>query len=471
MDPYDPAIAKLVLDQANSYFAQAKQLSNGNAKANFGLAITTAATTAQSLIDKYQAIFNEEDASSQAESLKNIANSLTVWNIGDTISGDGSQLDSFVTSLSSPDGPILGAAASDDSQLVLDMKADLINIVLPMFNTIIGYINLAEQDASFSTFSFDIGAVGSEDYKIIDAGDIYLFHSGLLLAKSYLAIPAAYNVDAGSYNFHLDTDERDADHDRILTPTELLPASPCLTLQDASKITGMVADIKTACDKAILGINATLAETKDNYDLIPWHTADSGITQAKLLSYKSTAQNLKNACDGPTVVTFISHTDGATGSVKLNLKAWATTPPEDLKVFFPRLYPEKEEYYPGDGIGKINWGTRSTSFADPTFGGLLPDYTAANLDMSEFFTQWSQLIGVYTQPADTTMFAPVNTNIRSSFTGNSYAHGTYAVRLERETSPGVWSVVPMTFVSGGEFPPPVGGGPDGVDVTYKPNAA
>jgi len=258
------------------------------------------------------------------------------------------------------------------------------------------YLCIVEQDP---TFTFALGT-GSQDYVVVDRGDVYLFDSVLLVAKASLAIPVSYSLDYGSYDFTKGLLDHDTNGDKVLVQSEYIPASPFLTLLDAAPMNAIKTDLISACDKAMLGIDATLAETSDDYDLIPWHTAGSGLSQDDLNSAKVAVQQVKDALSKTVVLPMVwsvyeifdyswywneipggeqwvdpwAEKQVQYALVKMNLLAWSDNPPADLKAFAPKLQIIEQDI--DNGMYHTTWKELRPvlgSYADPTFGGLFPE--------------------------------------------------------------------------------------------------
>lgn len=198
----------------------------------------------------------------------------------------------------------------------------------------------------------------------------------------------------------------DKNGDGKLSPDEYLPASPYLTLRDATYLqTGQQALLAVA-DRAQKGVDGVLARPADGTFLIQ----NSTDNQAALNELKTKVLPLlKQAATGPVTFNVPSYeavplngtvtnsaglppappvANTANRSAKrrsddvwdqpvqvkmvpvtINLAAWISTPPADLKVFAPT--------YPLDPEGWILYD--KAVYPDTTFGGLFPNGLPQNL--------------------------------------------------------------------------------------------
>jgi hypothetical protein len=192
----------------------------------------------------------------------------------------------------------------------------------------------------------------------------------------------------------------DKNKDNKLIPTEYLPASPYLTLRDASLLATAKQAIQAVSAKETLGIAGVLNRPTDAVFLVPnteqvraaltevrdhvlplLKDAISGPVEIELPLY-TPLNNAVQSADPPPVPpgtnaggVFSIQPPPAPGSagppappvfttekVTVNIAAWFETPPPDLKVFAPTFTL---------GAGGIPDLTKTT-YPDPTFGGLYP---------------------------------------------------------------------------------------------------
>ena len=354
MDPYDEVAGKAKLQAAFDKFTLAKSICNSS-QANFGLAISRAALVTQEMVDKYKPVF-ERSVRSDSGSM---VTSSSFWEMPGAIGGGHDPFSSFMSGFASTVRLLQGDTRSPSLQNIFDMQTDLRNVVLPMFAEVTGYLAIVEGDAAFT---FGLGATTSPDYVLVDLGDVYLFDGLLRVEKASLALPASYNADYGTFDMNIDTEDRDANSDGLVVVSEYLPPDPFLELSDAAPMQAMKSDLQTACAKAILGIDATLAETSDQFDLIPWHTPGKDVDFDDLNSMKVLVQQIQQALVGPQAVPMIGF-EGDLGLVRMYISAWSDNPPADLKAFAPTFH------FVDVGLLRVKPG----SYPDPTFGGLFPD--------------------------------------------------------------------------------------------------
>ncbi|MCX6346038.1 MAG: hypothetical protein NT018_13360 [Armatimonadetes bacterium] len=431
MEPYDAAAAAALLTAAKSYFLKAKNLETNNAQANFGLAITDAAVTAQGLIDKYQAQF--ADTSSASASLKYAVGAMQIMNLQNMADPGKEPLGGLVTAYK--DSAVNLFSGPSAAQLIA-MQADIRDVVRPMLSRVGGYLDIVETSGG-SSFTFPIGPSTWDGYTIVDRGDVYLFHGGLLAARWALAMPSSYSANSGTFNFDTSPMVLDVNHNGFLTPSEWMPPSPFLTLTSSATMTGAKIDMTTAADKIIAGINATLAETSDNHDLIPWHTPGEGPTLAELNQIKSFANSLKLSMNAATVISWTD--DDGPQSLRVYLGAWNTNPPADLKTLIPT-----QEIVRWRNEWGYDYGTMDAEngYPDITFGGMFPD----GAPFIEYGTKDTvetgfsgTLVGITTNPADLAAnVSPEVTqtgNLWISFSG--YPPAVVSMQLQRYYA-GAW---------------------------------
>lgn len=198
----------------------------------------------------------------------------------------------------------------------------------------------------------------------------------------------------------------DKNADGKLTPDEYLPASPFLTLRDASYFQTAQAAMLNIVDRETRGIAGVLARPATGSFLLP----NSADVKAALISVRDNVLPLiQQAAVGPITLTVpryevipllatgggstvhpvISnnlYTQGVvatssptiapnpdwvvpTENITLNVAAWFAHPPADLKVFAPT--------YTLDSIGYPNY--KLTTYPDATFGGLFPNGLPSDL--------------------------------------------------------------------------------------------
>ena len=440
MEPFNPTIAKTLLTEAKSYFLQAKgqTLTNAeNAQANFGLAITDAALTAQDMVDKYKDSFTEEGAGPMG--LKSAVATLQFMNLPNMVKGT-EPLKGFVDSYTKAATSLNYTTMSEESQMILDIQTDIKNVIRPMLERVGGYLQIVETYGG-SSFSFPMGTTSWDGYTLVDIGDVNLFHGALLATRWALAIPASYNLNMGSYNVDVSPYDRDINHNGLLTPSEYVPASPCLTLTSSATMTGAKLDMTTACDKIIAGINATLAETSDNYDLIKWHTPNEGPTQAELLEIKSYVTQLKTSMNSAVTITIDEEDEPV--SFRIFAGAWNTNPPADLKAMFPT---QELVRWRNNWEGEYDYGMidAENGFPDDTFGGIFPDGMPLHTEsrtVTVYTGGTGTLTGMYTEPENnaTNVWTGIY-NLTVNFPNNPPA--VFSVNLQRYFA-GEWRNVPL----------------------------
>ncbi|MCX8053514.1 MAG: Ig-like domain-containing protein [Armatimonadetes bacterium] len=446
MDPYNAGTAKALIQQAKDLFAQAKAIETSDPRANFGLAITNAALTVQNLIDKYHPILSTQGGPSV---LSNAVNSLAFLNLPNVLNSTSNTLNSYVTSYMKPAQAFVLHSNGAHPQLVLDMQNDLKSIVLPMLRTVSSYLDVAEQAGS--SFEFIVGSSPSSCiYYVLDIGDVRLLHGALLLARWALAIPASYNPYIDNFEGNLTLEDRDLDHNGILTRNELLPPSPCGTLVSPSIMTAAKSDLIKGAEKLHAGLMDTLAETSDNYELIPWHTPGSGTTRDDLVRILDFAQQLRLAATAPTPVQG-ENEDGEPFSMIVYLGAWNDNPPPDLTFFVPsfRKTERPAPNYEYLGIGTTEWLAQPKDLPDITLGGLFPNgWPQAPEDEFSDIGWEPTVCGVTTTPANLATGVSRATNVtvtwNNSHNGWQTSGYVFTAVLDREIGPYAWQPVAVS---------------------------
>ena len=263
-----------------------------------------------------------------------------------------------------------------------------------------------ESDASF-TYQLTLN---SGKTVTIGIPEVQLFHAYIDTLRVQLAFSLAYiRSVSGSSNVPLPAIGKppvDLNGDGKLEPNEYLPPSPYLTLRSATYFTTAQQALAGTTAEETNGIAGVLARPSDGSGgyLIPNSTQ---VNQLLSMVQKTIIPTLQQLSTGPTVLQMpiigygplfaaaqtqlptMATTSGldigqipylAGGgstdapvitlpadpvmkSVTINLTAWFSNPPPDLKVFAP-TYPINSNGHPilSQGV-----------YPDPTFGGLFPD--------------------------------------------------------------------------------------------------
>jgi hypothetical protein len=435
MEPYDAATATTLLNQAYDCFSQARTALPGDPEANFGLALADAAKTAQALINKYATSFQSVGENKSMASLKSAVDAMSFWNLSSSVKNTpGPMILNYAKAASQ-----IRAGTAEQSALVVGMQTDVKNTIMPMLARVAGYLDTVETSGGAS-FTFPLGTPDWESYTIADIGDVYLFHGALLLARWALAIPASYNVSFGTFDFDASPLTRDVNHDWLLSPGEYLPPSPFATLTSAATMTASKADMSTACAKIIAGINATLAETSDNHDLLAWHTAGSGVEWADLNLVRDYATKLQSSCNAATTINFPDD-EGNLVPVSTFIGAWAANPPSDLKVMMPTMEINRYRWSPTVAY-EYDVDPLDGGVPDTTFGGLFPQGLPSDLInesrriLVETGYSGGSLSGLTTSPTNGQQNVQMD-NLSLQVTFPSYPPARFSVLLQRQIA-GVW---------------------------------
>jgi len=444
MDPFQPDLAANLMQQARNLFQQALTLRPNSPDANFGVAITTAAQTAQSLIEKYQSVFNT-DAPAIVSSLQSVSNNLWLLDLNRALQSENNLLSTYIQNYIAVTPTSPKPLSERDRLLILDMQNDIRNVVIPMLASVAARLEIVGRDPSFT---FEIAPTDPNDRRVIDIGDIYLFHGVIMLAKALLAVPASYNIDPGTWPLiDVELYDLDTNHDGYLTRSELLPPPPFMTLMDPTLMYAQRGDCITACEKLLAGIDATLREPYDDAELIPTRDLDGSRYIGTLMAMRQFVENIKRSLNQPTLLNI--PLDDIVYPMNVYLGAWSDNPPPDLTYFLPRYRFVAD----GDGEPYMMWSVLDLrpvdgSYQDTTFGGLFPEGLPEHLIYGKRFAEvdpdW--LVNVTTNPANGAINVP---KTLTQFSVTWPGVGIYPIyaQLYRSTGTYTWTGVPITQVS------------------------
>jgi len=179
----------------------------------------------------------------------------------------------------------------------------------------------------------------------------------------------AYSLEFGDFDPTLDMiayDDPRGNANDIVERSEYLPADPGLTLLagGAAAMADAGDEAVAACDKLLAGIQATLVETYDYLDVVPWHSYWwSDVGGPELMAARSAVYTVRDMLTGTERYAF--DYGASSYSVQVALGAWFNNPPADLKYFAPQFVVVGD---PGFEYCELQPG----SFRDLTFGGLFP---------------------------------------------------------------------------------------------------
>lgn len=443
MEPFDENAAATLMQQAKSSFQQALTLRPNSPEANFGVALTTAALTAQNLISKYKSVLSAGDPAI-VSSLRNVSNNLWLLDLNRTVQPENNLFSTGIRNYLAMTPTIPTPLSERDRLLMLEMQNDIRTVVIPTLANVAARLDIVEQDPYFT---FEIAPGDPADRKLIDIGDIYIFHGMIMLAKALLAIPASYSIDPGTWPvIDVELYDMDANHDGYLTRSEWLPPSPFMTLMDPTLMYAQRGDVLIACEKALAGIDATLRETYDDAELIPMHGVDSMYYRGALAVMRQMVEDIKRSLNQPTVMQI--PWDGSVYPLSVYLGAWSDNPPPDLTYFMPRY----QFVANGDGVPDMIWSNLSMrpvegSYPDTTFGGLFPEGLPNDVlygEGMEVDPDW--LVNVTTDPAD---HATGVSKTRTQFSVTWLGLGLYPIYVElyRATGTYTWTAVSITPAS------------------------
>lgn len=185
----------------------------------------------------------------------------------------------------------------------------------------------------------------------------------------------AYNVSDPGYNLQeglYTVDPTDmGTNGATIGPSVYMPASPFLTLKSggAANMHTAQTELNTACTDGVDAINEVEARSNNNLYLLDPGTF---VTQNELNNVKDQITTYQAYLNGNATIKVLDG-DGNDVSTTIDLNAWFTTPPQDLKAFYP-TYHVVTTVDAGSSTGYDTTLTLSGSdFPDLTFGGLFPD--------------------------------------------------------------------------------------------------
>lgn len=240
------------------------------------------------------------------------------------------------------------------------VRAYVVTDVLPALAQIIEHIDLALAAPDIDvTLEVMINGV-TTDYQL-DQGDAYLLKGALLVSDAVIEAATAYSLEFGLWNWEqLPTD---ADSSGDFTPDEYLPPSPFLALARANAFANAMAAMLQAADAVIAGADTSL-HPGGATDLVNWE--ENPDVAAGLNEAADIAEEVKTAFASSAYPLTVDTT-----VVNVNLSAWATAPPPDLKALFPTAEVDQ-------GAGTLT----IASWPDLTFAGLFPDGVPPDLVQS-----------------------------------------------------------------------------------------
>lgn len=218
-------------------------------------------------------------------------------------------------------------------------QSDIVTTVLPALQSILAHLDVAVADTSH--LPFVITDNSGATVATIDVGDIPLLKGVVALVAGALELGVAYHVDPGSFNLESISDSNE---NGLLEPSEYCASAPFFQrykqnawAQMPADLQAAVAAIKAAGQAGLHGGSATDPISPNNAEI--W----AGVTEA--VGY---AAQVEPATAGPVTV------DG----LVVNLTAWASGPPDDLRNVLPTIAVDSDE---------------EATLPGPTVGGLFPN--------------------------------------------------------------------------------------------------
>jgi photosystem II stability/assembly factor-like uncharacterized protein/tetratricopeptide (TPR) repeat protein len=219
-------------------------------------------------------------------------------------------------------------------------------------------------DVFRDAFGYDIDGDGINDLDppgdriCLDQGDMFLLDAVLSVV---LGVGEALN--AYDFNAHGYAETGDANEDGYADPDEYLPPPPyyTLTADGPQHLDQAYQHVQTAVAKARTGLDITLAETQDVYEILPVNSDPDLRTFVHSLRQSTTYTDVtdaKAALAGPYNMDFAKgpfYLQGVQATIDLSR---FFTQPRDLRDMLPRVNLESLQFEP---------------MPDPTFGGIFPD--------------------------------------------------------------------------------------------------
>jgi len=226
------------------------------------------------------------------------------------------------------------------------------------------------------------GDIGADPLEL-DLTEVEAILAASNVFGAFADLITAFNVDVGTY-------------DSLGLLAALQQDSPFLGLADGGA--ARMADVRTrmlaAADRIDAAIDALEAETDSQDDdiiVIEGEGTHGGPSEADLAEVRDRVDEVRNALNGPYVVNVDFDGDGIETAVTIDLHAFLTDPPANLKSLLPP--------YTARVVGESEWGGASDVereglcpvivwdaatfenwiFPDPTMGGLFPGMTDARL--------------------------------------------------------------------------------------------
>jgi hypothetical protein len=254
----------------------------------------------------------------------------------------------------------------DDPALTTeDVQIAIRNFALPLLADAIARLDAVADNAADPSAPLIEATIDDEDLALY-ASDFRLLAAALRAIQASLLQLAAYQLNAGSYDWTVEWEDRDGNGDGILSVAEYAPADPFLWRHPCTDMQDAGAALRQAVDDAIWAIeNRADGSWLDDMFERSATGAQDALDQLNdlgtLLSGQVTVQvEYNNSGPGAPLTT---------ASVLLNLATVWDDPVDDIKDLLPPL--ELVEVPAGSGSYQAELGSMD-DLPDPTLNGLFP---------------------------------------------------------------------------------------------------
>lgn len=194
----------------------------------------------------------------------------------------------------------------------------------------------------------------------VGSAEIQILLAAVGAVRSLDNLGLTYNADPGTFNFNA-TVPASALAGGSFAPAAYLPPSPFLTLNadGAARAGAVKTELNAVAVAGVAAIEAVKTRSNSGYLLDP----GTLVTSAQLTTVEGHIQTYQGLLSGPQNIPLT--VNGQTVSTSVNIGAFLSRPPADLKALLPIL-----------AVSTDSGGTTSLTFSrypDPTFGGIFPN--------------------------------------------------------------------------------------------------
>ncbi|BDI33611.1 hypothetical protein CCAX7_56620 [Capsulimonas corticalis] len=356
-----------VLQDAVTNFNLARKSLPSNNDAQAGFAISQAALAAIQFsktlgVTSFALKANAAGPQSRLTRMAQASNALAIWNFPAFLSG------SDKLPLPTASDLIPHVMVPHDSLTPVQIQASLVSLDTslaaaesalsgPLANPSYVYIIADPSHTDSSTATVKVGNA-----------ELRTLAALIAVLRSVTNVTTAYSADEGTFNFGADVHTLSPfTLNSTVSPTTFLPGGTFAKLNTDGKT--RMATVKTELQATITdAVTAVQSiKTRDNtgYLLNP----GTLVTTQQLTNFQTQAQSYQPYLTGVQSVT-LNTTNNGVITLKINLNAWFTNPPADLKAFLPTM---KVTQSSGGNATLV-----TTPLPDHTFGGLLPAGVPSN---------------------------------------------------------------------------------------------